>query len=129
MKPLRSIFSGKTIDPPVKGDSESPDSTAIPSRVPSNRQTENKATALGENEEKALEDLGDSSQLSCDQKEIETAVVDNVEPTKPEAMMEKDEEKNKEEEDVEYPTGLPLMIVVVGLCLAILLVALVSSFR
>ena len=126
MKPLRSIFSGKTIGPPAKEDPESPASTAAPSHVPSNHQMESKEAPLGENEKKALDDLGGSSKLSDDQRDVETVAVEDVEPTKTGATTEKDEKKNNEEEDVEYPTGLPLMIVVVGLCLAILLVALVS---
>ena len=39
----------------------------------------------------------------------------------------KEEQKSNDEDDVVYPTGLPLLIITTGLCLAVLLVALVSS--
>jgi hypothetical protein len=87
----------------------------------------NKEVQLEEDEEKTpLDDLGGSSQLSGDNREAETAAVEDGESTKPEATTQGGEEKRSGEEETEYPTGLPLMIVVVGLCLAILLVALVS---
>jgi len=110
-------LAGKTKDPPAKADVESHASTAVPSLIPSNHQAEN--------EKNTRDDLGDSSQLSGLQKEVEAAAPEDVDPAKPTAT-EKEDEKQREEEEIVYPTGMPLMIVVVGLCLSVLLVALVS---
>lgn len=128
MKPLRLIFSGKTTGAPARDSHESRTSTAVPSCVPSNHQSENEDAAPEESEKKTLNDLGDSSQLSSDQREDESTAAEVVESNKPE-LTENGEEKKNQEVDADYPTGLPLMIVVVGLCLAILLVALVGQLH
>lgn len=97
---LKGLFK-KSGDVPANEQPASPDTTAVPSGTASIQ-------------EKAAPDG-----LELDVKDIEP--VGQGEGEKGDG--------EKSNGDIVYLTGLPLVIIIAGLCLAVLLVALVSSFR
>lgn len=105
MKSLNSIFNRNKSD---DGETQSAAATAVPSKA-------------GSTVEKSLEDVGHlSSRGSEDTKGVDAQVQEDEEKT-----AEDSETKEDTEENMEYPTGVPLVVIIVGLCLAVLLVALV----
>ena len=100
---LKSLFGKKPGEDPALEQPGSRDSTVVPSQAVS-IQEKPPASDLVDTVENSSTDLDADAQASGEQ-------------------------KGSDEDAVVYPTGLPLVIITVGLCLAVLLVALVSIFR
>lgn len=86
----------------------------VDSRAPTAVPSENPSTAYLENEKETAPSVS-----SQGKKEV------NSSPRAVEEPAETPDSEENEEDEPEYPTGLPLLIIIVGLCLAVLLVALV----
>lgn len=110
MKSLRKVLGHKPTDAPAATPA-SGESTDSPSKAASVQEKHSPARLSGENR---------------DTDEMDTAAAQAAEPREDKLEDGVQEEKSSEEENVEYLTGLPLLIVVAGLSLAVFLVSLVS---
>ena len=93
------------------------------SRAPTVVPSENPSSVHIDNEKERVTSSGGSLPSTEEKVEVDKSLHAQDEPT---ATPQAEEPK---EDEPEYPTGLPLLIIVVGLCLGVLLVALVSRER
>ena len=110
MNPLKKVLGAKapddSYDRPASGDS-----TAVTSKAASVHE-KSSPTRLSTGD-RGTGEMDDSSAQNAEQRETKTEEGGQG------------EKSSDEEETIEYPTGLPVLIVVAGLSLSVLLVALV----